>query len=55
MPNKKEKELKKRIKTILLIVIGVVAFVSCVVTTIRGMSQAINKEPDTSGLVRIFS
>ena len=49
--NKKDDELKKRIKFVLVIIIGIILFLICVITTFRGMNQAINKEADMTGLV----
>ena len=55
MPTKKEIEMKKRIKYILATIIGIIAFILCIVTTIRGMKQTINNEPERTGMVRFFS
>ena len=54
MPTKKEMETKKKIKFVLAMIIGIIAFAACIATTIRGFKQTINKEPQRTGMVRLF-
>ena len=51
MPSNKknEKEIKSRLKIIILVFIGIIAFIVCIATNIKGLSQVINKESDMSG------
>ncbi len=51
MSNKSEKEIKRRLKIILLVIIGVVTFTISLMINIVGISQTVNNEPDTSGMV----
>ena len=46
----KDKELKKKIRIVILAVIGVGAFIISLGMNITGMKDAINKSPDTSGI-----
>lgn len=50
MSSSREKELKSKIKIIILAFLGVIIFVIAIITNTIGMSQTINKEPDRSGL-----
>lgn len=52
MPShKNEKELRKHLRIIILVVVGIIAFLVSILTNIIGMKQAINQESDTSGMV----
>ena len=51
MPESKEKnELKKKLRIVILIIIGIVSFIVSVGMNVIGMKAVINKETDTSGM-----
>ena len=53
MPTNKKNDTKSKLRIIVLTVVGIVAFVVSVFMNIVGMTNAINKAPDSSGMAGI--
>ena len=47
---RREKEVKRKMRVILLILIGGIAFSISIITTIIGITDVIKKSPDSSGM-----
>lgn len=50
MPTSRKRENKNRLRFIIILIVGIVAFVVSVYMNIVGMRNAINKAPDSSGM-----